>query len=648
MASPGPPARSQLLPAASGPRRKRAAGEAGAATGRQRVLDEEEYIEGLQTVIQRDFFPDVEKLQAQKEYLEAEENGDLERMRQIAIKFGSALGKASREPPPPYVTPATFETPELHTGPSMVGGKARARGRGLEDGDGEAAEEAAAEPLPSLDVFLSRYTSEDNASFREIMEVAKERGRARHAWLYQAEEEFEKRQEDSLALPSAEQQAVESSQAGVETWKYKAKNSLMYYPEGVPDEEQLFKKPRQVVHKNTRFLRDPFSQALSRSQLQQAAALNAQHKQGKVGPDGKELIPHESPRVGGFGFVATPSPAPGVNESPLMTWGEVENTPLRVEGSDTPYVDRTPGPAFKILEPGRRERLGLKMANEAAAKNRAKKQEALRRVTENLASPAAPGEQDGQQVHGPSPAGQLHPVPRPRQPPQNPGQRAPDPDEHTSPRLGDTHPAQPGPSLHHGQLATAPCPAQGLRLLLRLVPELHRTCRAALRPARDSGFPGCWACPADTLFCRTLPALPVTKESLWPDRAASLPQGHPCVCVARSGPLGGNLGGWGVQAFLRGIQWRQRGRGPAFQAESAPRFPVTPTSVPLGGQSPQPSGLQVHRLPGQARPAGGPSQWPQPSPPERLTSSRGRADPAPSLLCWGQLPRKWAGSWRAL
>lgn len=45
---------------------------------------------------------------------------------------------------------------------------------------------------------------------------------------------------------------------------------------GVPEEEQLFKKPRQVVHKNTRFLRDPFSQALSRSQLQQAAALNAQ------------------------------------------------------------------------------------------------------------------------------------------------------------------------------------------------------------------------------------------------------------------------------------------------------------------------------------------------------------------------------------
>ncbi|XP_060051025.1 splicing factor ESS-2 homolog isoform X2 [Erinaceus europaeus] len=385
METPEESARALLLTAASRPRKKRAEGEPGAAiaTGKQRVLDEEEYIEGLQTVIQRDFFPDVEKLQAQKDYLEAEENGDLERMRQIAIKFGSSLGKMSREPPPPYVTPATFETPEVHTGSGVVGSKPRPQGRGLEEG--EAAEEEK-EPLPSLDVFLSRYTSEDNASFQEIMEVAKEKSRARHAWLYQAEEEFEKRQKDNLARPSAEHQAIKSSQAGVETWKYKAKNSLMYYPEGVPDEEQLFKKPRQVVHKNTRFLRDPFSQALSRSQLQQAAALNAQHKQGKVGPDGKELIPQESPRVGGFGFVATPSPAPGVSESPLMTWGEVENTPLRVEGSETPYVDRTPGPAFKILEPGRRERLGLKMANEAAAKNRAKKQEALRRVTENLAS----------------------------------------------------------------------------------------------------------------------------------------------------------------------------------------------------------------------------------------------------------------------
>lgn len=218
------------------------------------------------------------------------------------------------------------------------------------------------------------------------MELARDKEKLRHAWLYEAEDEFKERHEKNLALPSVEQAALECVKAGLETWEYKAKNALMYYPEGVKDDSALFKKPREVVHKNTRFVGDPFSKALNKSQIQQAAALNAQFKQGKVGPDGKELIPHESPTVNGYGFETMPSPAPGVSESPLMTWGEIESTPFRLDGSDTPYVERNHGPSFKIPEPGRRERLGLKMANEAAAKNRAKKQEALRKVTENLAS----------------------------------------------------------------------------------------------------------------------------------------------------------------------------------------------------------------------------------------------------------------------
>ncbi|XP_071619078.1 splicing factor ESS-2 homolog [Heliangelus exortis] len=384
--APGPSVSSGALVPAAAPGTALAKGKEAAAPSPRRpkkILDEEAYIESLETIIQRDFFPDVEKLRAQKEYLEAEENGDLEKMRQIAIKFGSSLNKSSRDTPAPYVTPATFETPEVRPGALPVGNKSKAGIKAAEEGNAEKDDK---EALPSLDSFLAKHTSEDNASFEQIMEVAKEKEKVKHAWLYSAEEEYAERHSENLALPSAEQQALENVKAGLETWEYTARNTLMYYPTGVSAEDEVFKKPREVVHRNTRFVRDPFSQAVSKSQLQQAAALNAQYKQGKVGPDGKELIPQESPKVNGYGFVATPSPAPGVNESPFMTWGEIESTPLRLEGSETPYVERTPGPAFKILEPGRRERLGLKMANEVAAKNRAKKQEAIRKVAENLAS----------------------------------------------------------------------------------------------------------------------------------------------------------------------------------------------------------------------------------------------------------------------
>lgn len=40
----------------------------------------------------------------------------------------------------------------------------------------------------------------------------------------------------------------------------------------------------------------------------------------------------------------------GVCESPLMTWGEIEDTPFRLDGSDTPLIERSHGPAFKVLE----------------------------------------------------------------------------------------------------------------------------------------------------------------------------------------------------------------------------------------------------------------------------------------------------------
>lgn len=70
----------------------------------------------------------------------------------------------------------------------------------------------------------------------------------------------------------------------------------------------------------------------------------------------------------------------GVNESPLMTWGEIEGTPFRLDASDTP-VSHTPGPTFKIPQIPNRDRLAHKLAEDASKAHRSKKQDALKRFS---------------------------------------------------------------------------------------------------------------------------------------------------------------------------------------------------------------------------------------------------------------------------
>ena len=44
--------------------------------------------QGMEKVIVRDFYPDLPRLRAQAEYLEAVETNDVEKLREIHIKFG--------------------------------------------------------------------------------------------------------------------------------------------------------------------------------------------------------------------------------------------------------------------------------------------------------------------------------------------------------------------------------------------------------------------------------------------------------------------------------------------------------------------------------------------------------------------------------
>lgn len=59
-----------------------------------------------------------------------------------------------------------------------------------------------------------------------------------------------------------------------------------------------------------------------------------------------------------------------------MTWGTIEGTPFRLDGSDTP-LPKSQGPAFKMSEPPRREQIALALTEKVGEKNRDQKKKAI-------------------------------------------------------------------------------------------------------------------------------------------------------------------------------------------------------------------------------------------------------------------------------
>jgi protein DGCR14 len=79
-------------------------------------------------------------------------------------------------------------------------------------------------------------------------------------------------------------------------------------------------------------------------------------------------------------------PVAGVNESPLMTWGEIEGTPFRLDGGDTPVNATLQGPSFRIPEPPKREKLALALAEKAGERHRDRKLKAIEAARKQLAT----------------------------------------------------------------------------------------------------------------------------------------------------------------------------------------------------------------------------------------------------------------------
>ncbi|KAG0272550.1 DiGeorge syndrome critical region protein 14 [Linnemannia exigua] len=384
----------------------------------QTILEEDEYIEALSKIIERDFFPDLARLKRQHAYLDAVEQNDTERIKAAARELaGNDTPLAKRrlktpartprfdraglpneswtparldgvqatpswgdnEPPTPAFL-GTTDTPIAET-PSQYGSKSR-------DGKDTTQEDAVDTSL-SLDQFQARYTSEDNASFNEIIEKINTQKREKYKWLYDQEKKNMRLLENgnstnpdqkllgesgengagSQALvrvgdssstldgPSKLALALNDNRSGViSTWEYKAKNALMYGPEGLGtniDEKSIRGNPKEIVHRNTGF------QGQDLLMINQTAAAKFD-----PAPYMKTDVT-DSPKVAGFSFVSsTPSPSMSqMGDDPeMLTWGTIEDEPLLISSG---IQASTPSP-FKLPPTPRRELIAQKLAEKAS------------------------------------------------------------------------------------------------------------------------------------------------------------------------------------------------------------------------------------------------------------------------------------------
>lgn len=235
------------------------------------VLDEDEWTEKIESIIRRDFFPDLPKLENKLEWLQAVRTGDPENMRQAQMNIAqrrAGLKTPLGATPAHLVTPGASMlwapirqgTPAMTPGAATPGQTPGAYQPVMQQA-GPGQEQVNSTPSMSLDKFFKHHNSEDNASFSVIREGEAKRRRAQKPWL------FTDKNQKQLEAPSSEVTDPHTLPAPFDdrpnlliSWPHTNKNALYYdssqqAPLALTKEElaeQVQGPPRQISHSNTR------------------------------------------------------------------------------------------------------------------------------------------------------------------------------------------------------------------------------------------------------------------------------------------------------------------------------------------------------------------------------------------------------------
>ncbi|KAM3723677.1 Splicing factor [Dirofilaria immitis] len=347
------------------------------------VLPEEKYLGRLQEIIVKDYFPELPKLKAQKEYLDAVAANDLARIRELQLRYSTKRTIRRTSPTSAIDSPDIFDSNILEPNSSCAESKI-----GKNEEETLTKRKKTYDNL-TVDSYLNKFTSEDNASFEELALLHKKKEQIRNAWMYEAEKKHNNqfvtrgkglvKAADEQIMISLAPETAEVRPKELDNWSYKARNIVHFHPEEAPltlDEYlQRQKSKQRVINKSaTRFPEE------INKEKKQIAAVKGVLQQGVMNTGKVDITGCEAGfcKAGITELVATPSPTPGVDESPFMTWGEIEGTPFRLDASDT--IAPTSAPAFKIPEIPVREKIAQSIAETIAKRYHDKRKVAMRQV----------------------------------------------------------------------------------------------------------------------------------------------------------------------------------------------------------------------------------------------------------------------------
>lgn len=263
-----------------------------------KVLAEEDYVDRVEAIIERDYFPELEKLHAQADYIDAKERNDTVTMMRLQEKYSGCKPVATR-----LASPATFETPQdlpREADPRRPGGTNEPdETPDNKDGNEKVSPPEEKKKKQSLDDFLANHTSEDNMSFDDIQEEAAKKHRIKNAWMYKDEAIHLERKAITMTLPSIEQQAAlpwggpSSSASGhddkpmdIDQWTYQNINHVMHYPDSLELTEdqktELAKKKKEIVLTNTRLEDLPWKSEKQMEAMRREAERLKEAQEGKV------------------------------------------------------------------------------------------------------------------------------------------------------------------------------------------------------------------------------------------------------------------------------------------------------------------------------------------------------------------------------